>query len=573
MQIIRQYRVLALFCAFTVFLCELIARPFATMGICDDGPYILIAQHLASTGHIVYNGWPAAMLGWQLYLGAAFIKLFGFSFTTVRMSTLLIAILSTIVLHRVLVRTGATERNATFGTLAFVVSPMFLMLSATFMSDIFGLFAVLLCLYGCLRAIQSGTSRATLGWLCFAVATNALCGTCRQIAWLGILVMLPSTLWILRRRDRVVLFGGGAFVTGVIFIICCMKWFARQPYIQPEHLVPNTFPLLHTIHELIYLLLDAPFLLVPFMILFVPQIHKAPRGIFAAICVMFFAYFFLASYPSHLRGDFLLEPTIAWQAGWVGVHGIPECISVMGKPPLFLNRTAQVLLTIACFGGITGWTVTMCTAHPNTSPPSPSITWRQLGLLLTPFAIANVLLLIPRATDVLFDRYLLILLCVGVICLLRWYQERVQAQIPLATLLIVAVTGFWGIAAVHNTFALYRARAALASELSANGVPHTSVDNGWEYDFNVELRHSNHINFPTITVPAHAYVPPPPLPADSCPMFWHNYTPHIRPIYGVSFDPNACYGLAPFQPVHYSRWPFRTPGTLYVVNYLPPSRR
>ena len=32
------------------------------------------------------------MLLWQLYLGAAFIKLFGFSFTIVRMTTLLVAV-------------------------------------------------------------------------------------------------------------------------------------------------------------------------------------------------------------------------------------------------------------------------------------------------------------------------------------------------------------------------------------------------------------------------------------------------------------------------------------------------
>ena len=62
------------------------------MGISDDGPYILMAQTLASTGRIVYNGWAAAMIGWQLYIGAAFIKLFGFSFTAVRMSTLLVSL-------------------------------------------------------------------------------------------------------------------------------------------------------------------------------------------------------------------------------------------------------------------------------------------------------------------------------------------------------------------------------------------------------------------------------------------------------------------------------------------------
>src|ERR1017187_4220937 len=130
------------------------------MGIDDDQPYILMAQKLAATGHIVYNGWEAAMLGWQLYLGAVFIKLFGFSLTTVRMSTLLVAMVLAFVLQRVMVRANVGERNATIGTLALVLSPLYLMVSVTFMTDIQGLFAIVLCLYGCLRALQAAAPRS-----------------------------------------------------------------------------------------------------------------------------------------------------------------------------------------------------------------------------------------------------------------------------------------------------------------------------------------------------------------------------------------------------------------------------
>ena len=42
--------------------------------------------------------------------------------------------------------------------------------------------------------------------------------------------------------------------------------------------------------------------------------------------------------------------------------------------------------------------------------------------------------------------------------------------------------------------------------------------------------------------------------------------------YGVSFDPNACYGPAPFAPATYSRWLASKPGTLYVVKYTVPSK-
>ena len=242
MQLIRRYRIPALFCALAVLLCELISRPYTTMGVCDDGPYILMAHTLATTGHIVYNGWAAAMLGWQLYLGAAFIKLFGFSFTTVRMSTLLVAMLLAFLLQRTLVRADITERNATIGTLALVLSPLYLMLSVTFMTDITGLFAIVICLYGCLRALQSPTDRSTIAWLCFAVATNAICGTSRQIAWLGILVMVPSTLWLLRSQRRVLLAGAAANLAGALFIFACMHWLKHQPYSMPEHSALHHLP-------------------------------------------------------------------------------------------------------------------------------------------------------------------------------------------------------------------------------------------------------------------------------------------------------------------------------------------
>ena len=67
-----------------------------------------------------------------------------------------------------------------------------------------------------------------------------------------------------------------------------------------------------------------------------------------------------------------------------------------------------------------------------------------------------------------------------------------------------------------------------------------------------------------------AYQPAPPLPAGTCEVNAYDYTPHIQPEYGISFEPNECYGPAPFAPVHYSRWLSSEPGTLYVVYYRKP---
>jgi hypothetical protein len=579
LQLVRGFRIPALFCGLSVLVCELIARPYADMSVCDDGPYILMARTLAATGHLVYNGWEAAMIVWQLYLAAAFIKLFGFSFTTVRSSTLFIALLTAFILQRTLVRANISERNATLGTLALVLSPLYLMLSVTFMSDITGLFAVVLCLYGCLRAQQASSSQAAVLWLCFAVATNALCGTSRQIAWLGILVMVPSTLWLLRTQRRVLLAGAAVNLAGVLFIFGCLHWLSRQPYIIPEHVLPPTFPIGHTLAQLTYLLLDAPFLLLPVAALYLPEIRTIrttrPR-VFTVLCALFLGYLFLALYPSHLRGGFPLEPTL-FNGNWVSIHGIYEGVVSLSDwqshPPLFLHTGVRILLTIASFGGLLGLLVSITWPH-NPSPAipvRPALSWKQLATLLAPFTFLYLLLLVPRATGLLFDRYLLPLLALALICLVRYYQDRIYPQIPFAASLLIVVMAIYAIAVTHNTFSLDRARVVLAAELNANGVPDTSVDNGWEYNIDVEIQQAGYINEALILLPAHAYNPTPPPPPGICHMIFSDDVPHIYPLYGVSFQPNVCNGPAPFAPVHYSRWLASSPGTLYAVRYAPAS--
>jgi len=53
-------------------------------------------------------------------------------------------------------------------------------------------------------------------------------------------------------------------------------------------------------------------------------------------------------------------------------------------------------------------------------------------------------------------------------------------------------------------------------------------------------------------------------------MLWYDYTPHVRPLYTISFDPNTCGGPTSFAPVHYSRWLASSPGALYAVRFAPP---
>jgi hypothetical protein len=170
----------------------------------------------------------------------------------------------------------------------------------------------------------------------------------------------------------------------------------------------------------------------------------------------------------------------------------------------------------------------------------------------------------------LFDRYMLGPLVILILCLTRYYQEKIHSNIPLAGAVLVTIMAVFGVTLTHNNFAFYRARVALAAEVHAAGVSDTSIDSGWEHNFDVELQHADHINEEEIVLPADGYLVTPAPPPNACQTFWYDYTPHIHARYGISFDPNACYGPAPFAPVHYSRW-LASPGsgTLYVVRYTP----
>lgn len=568
---IRRFRAAGL-CALAVLFCELIARPFTAMSVGDDGPYIRMAQTFAKTGHIVYNGWAAAAMISQIYLAQPFIKLFGESYTTVRMTNLLVALVTTIAFHRLLVRTGAFERNATLGTLAVVLSPLYLMLSVTFMSDIQGMLAVVLCTYGCVRAIQASSDRSAIRWICFAVFTCTLFGTSRQIAWVGDLTMVPCTLWHLRSRTRVLITGAAFTAVAFLFIFGCLHWLGKQPYYVPVPFFVKGFPMAHALMEVTYTLLEIPFLILPVAAIFAPRMFGSRRWISVLLSAVLVAYVVIAFLTRKTADPLLhLEPTVGNAGSWINLFGL---FSGLTTTPLFLPARILVVVTAVCLAGLFGIiVVAFQPGAARSSSATRELSWKQLGILLLPYSVGYLILLAAATgtTYHIYDRYALGLLAPAIIVLIRLYQERVRPNLPLATAPLIIIMAAYGMIVTHNTFAFDRARVRLADELHAHGVPYTSIDGGWDYNFDTELDHADHINNPLIKVPAGAYVPTPPPPPGYYPTTWYDKTPHVRAVYGISFLPDILYGTAPFAPVQYRSWPLRTPVTLYAVRYAPPN--
>ena len=271
-----------LICACLVAAGVLITYPVAEMGFQDDWSYIRTALEFARTGHFVFNGWATAMLGWMIPWGALFLKVFGFSFIAARLSMLPLAMATVYFFHATLVRFGIGPRNSVFGALTLGFSPVFFPMAASFMSDVPGLLVIVLCLYFCVRAVQSETSRSTEFWLCCAAVTGAVGGTARQTAWLGVLVMVPSTAWLLRARRGVLRAGILLWLGGTLVIAACLHWWALQPYSVPEKIYRRTinpFWIHHTTGALIKAFLCFLLLLAPVLVAWLWQdaSHRAQR--------------------------------------------------------------------------------------------------------------------------------------------------------------------------------------------------------------------------------------------------------------------------------------------------------
>jgi len=561
-----------------LILCYFVTRPYAEIGIYDDWSYIKTAQVLAQTGHIAYNGWGSPMLGWQAYFGALFIKLFGFSFTAVRFSTVIEAMATAFLLQRTLVRAGINSWNASLATMTFVLSPLCLPLDFTFMNDVPGVLSIVVCLYMCLRALQAKSERFAMAWISLAALLNAVGGTSRQIAWLGLLVMVPSTLWLMRRKRRVLVVGCLSWIAGVGIVVAAMHWLAQQPYSISESPIPGR-PDLKALKYLVGVGLcgagQLMLLALPVLLMFAASLRSWNRRK-AAVLAAGILCFVVPGVALNLAGSRL---------GWL----VPFLDDYMAGPTFeklnaivagavqatFLRDGLRLLLTGLVVLGILSLEV--CSFAGAQGPPASqrkaeSISWQQLGVVLGPFSAAYIYLLVTRGLLFEFyDRHLLPLLAILLLVLTLYYQQRVKENLPWTCALLILIFGSFSVAATHDRFAEYRGYASVINQIRSSGVPATAILGPWEFDGWTEIDEVGHVNDPRIRIPKGAYVSQPAfvVPAncgkDLIDFFPTSLVPHMKPVYVVLRNPGLCVGQVSLPRATYWTWVPLRANSIYSI--------
>jgi 4-amino-4-deoxy-L-arabinose transferase-like glycosyltransferase len=114
----------------------LAVNPMGDFPLNDDWAYGYSVRTLVEKGDIQFSDWTATNLIAQVVWGAVFCLPFGFSFTALRISTLVLGIIGVIATYGLLREARAQAWLALFGALVLAFNPIYLPLSFTFMSDV-----------------------------------------------------------------------------------------------------------------------------------------------------------------------------------------------------------------------------------------------------------------------------------------------------------------------------------------------------------------------------------------------------------------------------------------------------
>jgi hypothetical protein len=536
----------------------LACRPWLEMGMTDDFSYNQIALSLARTGHLMYNGWSMPILGLQAAWGALWIRLFGFSFTMLRLTTLPFFAGCALLLYHLGLRTGLPRVNAAFFTGFVTLSPLTIPLAGSFMTDIPALFFVLTCMVAALNAMDAGSDGKGLAWLMLLAAAGVLGGTIRQIVWICPIILIPYTL-LRRPRGRIV-----AFVSSVLWlcsVVCAVvisRWYGQQPYAEALSFLPHQWLGLITIGS------NALGLGLELMVLCLPiLLSHAGAGLFSAAprkrfffagCALVLASSFVVVLPQ-LSHRIPTLPFGYFPGNVLTAHGIlDQDVEAIGVKPQTLPYAIQILVLTAATIAVAACVRSLFSPGGVQRLPKSGPVWQRypasqvhgvcVAFLIPYLAAVGSRTLVGEGVD----RYLLpIVVCAGLML-----SPKTASQPTKLSWLVLFIFCLYGIATTHDYFARGRARLEAANRVVSQNISPLEITAGVEYDGWTELSYSGHLNDPNITNLPRADRE---VTAPTTSWYWFSTeTPHIHPQWFVVLSRQPGLRDSGFPPVSYPSW-------------------
>ena len=404
------YMVLLLF-----FLVVTFINPVRQMMFGDDWAYALTTRHLLVTGEYRLHDWATANMPVQIYWAALLAQAFGYSFVVLRFSTLLLFFVGLIALYWMLRDSGVKDNEASLLTLGLLSSPLVLLLSFTFQSDVQFLSWQILALWLYSRALQQQDYRLmALG----SIAAFAAIGT-RQFG-VALVAGLFATWLSLERGQR--LRKAPLYMIGLGLPLLMTLWqlndgLARPRFYQRVRLAEQlTYlrDLLHFTAELLwrpavilnylglYLLPLTPVLVAALLYGWSPSDGDNGQGTKGSYCLGSSARWLLATFTAYITVEFCYGYFV--ELPGILMPSLPWLLSARGLLPLDLKWRLAVTVVTGCFAvGFGCFLSERCFA----SRAGRVLAHAEWFLLLSGVALLSVQLLYVQFYDAYLIQFLL----------------------------------------------------------------------------------------------------------------------------------------------------------------------
>jgi hypothetical protein len=522
----------------------------APVSISDDWTYTRSVEILVREGRFEILPVAAATMVFQLGWGAWFAYLFGLSFGVLRLSTVILTLLSGAALFGLCRELGVSRPRAALGMAAYLFNPILFTISYTFMTDPHFLALLTIASYWYVRGLRPGRDGTMATWIGSLIAALA----CLQrphgaLIPLGVVTFLVLSGRLRLNRASVVHFlrvvAIPASTTILYYLVIARGLPSQQDYFLDEARaagIGETVLLIRrlTVIEALY----AGLFVAPLVVALLPAWRKltdlgSPR-----------AWLVLAAWEAVVIGGLMWFWTegrrMPFVPHFLGRAGPGSADLRNARPPLAAPEVYG-LLTIACAAAAIIFGIAL-TRSLFTRPRSGG-TAAGMALAIAGWQVVGVIpqSLLFRNWIISLDRYLLPLLPFA-ICLLLW----ALSDLPLSR-----VIG-WGAVAVIAAFSIAGTRDVLVFQsnvweqarwLNAQGVPDTKIDAGYPWDAYHLWEYSNENQIPKQT------------PDGS---WWTDvYATATDSTYIVAGGPIRGYTVIKVVP--YSAWLQREPVALHVL--------
>lgn len=446
-----------------------IINPIGNFPLNDSWAYASNVYNLTERATFDLSEWPGMTLIVHMLYGSLFTEVFGFSFTVLRISTLLLG-LATLLIFVKLIDFYKSKRGVTILTLLLAFNPLYVHLSHTFHTDIPFLFTFLVALFFYKRYLDNRK-------LIYLVAGITMVMFATLIRQIGIGLPLAFLLYtlIFFRSNRIQLVGA---IVGVV--LCAMTLFLYEEFlVQIGELSPrlgtvnmllaeiNWASLTDAVERILIILFYVGLLLFPVVLVKRASLFDVLKSSsmmylwFFLFIGIFFSYPFLPS--RNVIYDFGLGPVLLKEA-------------LMGYQTTLLPPIAKfVILLLGSLGGASFVVLLIRQKGLFSHVRSKSKTdqFKSFVLIIVLGYLCFLLL-----EHYFFDRYLLLLFPLLIIVVAE-DGSRVRTNLALIPLVLISL---FSVFATQNYLGWNRVRWKQLNELMSRGVSPNQIDGGFEFN-------------------------------------------------------------------------------------------